>query len=234
MIKKIKEFYLKNIRLPSPSDLGVGRGNALPMRMITPFCKDYTWEDFDEEIKIRFPIRYFIWKVIPNLFKKRLYPLKRRIGDSFYWLKCHLFKNYKYHLIDIRQPKESSYPYRYGYIDACDKILLANFSILKDFVENGGVVNLLDTYSIEEIKNQGLMTQHEHYLETMELYRWWTSGRKEMLEKQDSLYDISKNEKDEKQYRIKFREWMEFEEEFNKVEDEMLIRLMKIRRGLWD
>lgn len=234
MKEKIKVFYKKHLLLPSVVDLGIHSYNALPLRMVQPHTKEYTWEDYDKEVQIRFPVRYFIWIAIPSFFRKTFNPIRWKVSDFIYKVKCHVLKSHRFHLVDIRQSKESSYYYRFGYIDACDKILLANFNILKEFVESGGATNLLDTYSIEEIKSQGLMAQHEHYLEMMEIYRWWTVGRKEMIEQKDKLFDSFKNEKDESVYRLKSNEFFEAEQQFDQFEDEMLIRLMKIRRGLWD
>jgi len=56
MFKKI----INKFKLPSPKELGRSDYNALPMRNFN-HNNMYTWEDYYEELKIKYPIRYFIF-----------------------------------------------------------------------------------------------------------------------------------------------------------------------------
>lgn len=232
----IKEWYIKNVAVPGPKALGHSKLNALQSRTFSKFIGTnvYTWEDWENEVKIRFPVRYFLTETIPSKWRSLTGPTKRRITDFIYFIKCHTMKEYCFHKIDLRQPKGSSYEYRWGYLDACEQIMLANFTILCKFVENGSPTNLLASYTIEEIQAQGLMVQHEAYLETMAVYNYWKVERKQLLDESDRLFDEYKDEEDQSVYRAKQQLWWNAREAFDLKEDEMLIRLMKIRRALWD
>ena len=58
-----------------------------------------------------------------------------RLKDLPYWIRTHTIN--KYHLIDIRQQKNSpdQYAYRWGWIDPSEKIVLAIFNIFCEFFE---------------------------------------------------------------------------------------------------
>lgn len=93
-----------------------------------------------------------------------------RFKDLPYWIRTHTID--KYHLVDVRQPKDSpnQYAYRWGWIEPSEKIVLAIFNIFCEFFEkeffkgfcaeerNGKWVfldkNFLDVY--DELKNTKL------------------------------------------------------------------------------
>src|SRR5260221_14182527 len=104
----------KWLRVPSPVDLGKATYNALPMKDIGNPNNSYSWSDWEEEVKINYPIRYFLFETIPFKFSVKI---KMPIEEAIYWVKCKLFKKYKFHLIDIRNTNykhDSLRNYTYG------------------------------------------------------------------------------------------------------------------------
>jgi len=234
--KNIREWYRVTIKVPSPKDLGHSSYNALQSRRFQSFLSPdaYTWEDWEKEVKIRYPFRYFISETIPDCwhwFKiKFISPIDRVI----YFIKAHTLKSHIFHIVDLRKNKSPSYKYKWGYLDTCEQILLANFVILQRFVEEGSPHNLLDTYTLAQIDAEGMRHQHDAYVETMELYNWWITGRKEEHDIVDALFDVTRDKTDEKVYRAASAIWLQADQASSAKDDEMLIRLIKIRRGLWD
>ena len=100
-------FLLKKIfKLPSPQDLGRSDCNALPSRNFTPDCEGYTWEDWREEVKKKYPIKYFFSETMVDFIKYNMYyPIYRPIKDTKYCLVSHLVPGRRYHILDLRQPK---------------------------------------------------------------------------------------------------------------------------------
>jgi hypothetical protein len=224
--------WKKLFKLPSPKELGWAKENALPSRSFTPNCIGFTWEDWEEKMKSDYPIKYFIVKSLPNFIKYNIwFPVYRPINNSWYYLKCHVLTKHKYHLVDIRQRKseiDSVDDYRYGWIDIDHRILLALFSLLDKFVED----ELINYYcpTEEDIKeNPSYAQQRDTYNEILALYRWWTVTRKwdsKNISDLGSKWVKSKSEDD-------YEKYSNAKKEFDEKEDEMIGRLLKIRRSLW-
>ncbi len=87
-----------------------------------------------------------------------------RVRDLPYWLRTHTIN--RYHLIDIRD-KGEGHGYRWGWIDRDEVMLLACFTVLRDFVEKEKPFGRMDSDkecpALAEIKD---------------LYEWWMRGRK--------------------------------------------------------
>lgn len=193
--KKIRKF-LKLPKYPS----------SLPVR---GFCKPgaYTWEDFHEEMKKKYPIRYFLAEEIPSWCSRNI---KNKIENGRYWLKSNIIK--KYHLIDIRNSV-----YKWGYIDPDYQVLYACFSILEKFVNQANIQGQIISIEndILKIKDEDeilfLSNQLESYYKIIEIYNWW---------KNEYLPNANIEKSDVPEWKRK--------------ENEMLKKLIDIREYLWD
>jgi len=208
---------MKNpLRLPTVVELGKSKSNSLPMRDFSPEEKGYCWEDYEKEMKEKYPIRYFLSKTIPHYFAVYI---SMRLSD-WKWRIIDLFR--RPHMLDTR----SFYGYNGGYIDPCEQMLYANFAILKKYLDEDPY-NIRDEYSDEEIDEKGLRAQQDHYDEAQDLWKYWTVDKLEMEAEYQKLLQEWYKDKSRKP------KWINLKDKIEKTEDEMLIRLMKIRRGLW-
>lgn len=143
---------------------------------------------------------------------------KRIVGDYkrggvkglYHWVRCHTWN--RYHLIDIRGDGD----YDWGWIDRCEAMKLACFKLLRDFVDNEdprcGYRTMAD-YEYEgmgEHERREIQEQLDNDAEVRTLYDWWVYARKHDWESGRFTYRYLE-EKD----------------------DEMLDRLMKVRKTLW-
>lgn len=89
----------------------------------------------------------------------------RAINEALYWIRTHTYN--RYHIIDIRDTRGDYY--RWGWIDADNAILLANFKILTTFVEKEKPFDVINWDSDPEHQQAGATI--------LELYNWWTRER---------------------------------------------------------
>lgn len=223
-----REKWWKIFRLPSPSELGWTSSsyNALPMRMFNHNQEDHTWEDWEELMQKDYPVRYFFSETLPSWFRRRI---KSPINDAWYWFVCHTLPSRKYHRLDLRQPN-----YKYGWIDSDTKMLYALFNILNTFVEQ----EVPHKYcpSEEDVqKEPHLLYQRNNLLETKAIHYWWNVERvRQQKEYDELLHRWSDAQKEDAQEAHQL--WLDLnkmEKAQEDKEDEMLARLLKIRRSLW-
>ncbi len=90
--------------------------------------------------------------------------------------------------------------------------------------------------------------QADHARETIALYTWWkdvrpvrpdpydVSGWSDICAKHDSLDDLlsdNKNEEEEKESKDSLNNLWQIEKQYDDEDEQMMIRLIKIRKGLW-
>lgn len=155
---KIKKIFT----LPTPVELGKSSTNSLPSRRLNHISNEYTWQDYDADLKKHYPIKYFFYEQIIFWIK---YNIVLRLSQIAYWLKSHTYR--RYHIIDIRSGHYNNY--RYGWIDSDYKILLSNFKILCDFMEKEKPGENVNWYS-----DDALIIAWE---ELEDLYCWWIKER---------------------------------------------------------
>jgi hypothetical protein len=229
----LSRFFKKHFALPLPKALGHD-SNALQMRDFDPFISpsEYCWEDWEKEVRVRFPVRWFFNKTLPKLFR----PIRRigyRMGRVWYWVQCHTLPSYKFHIVDIRETKSSRHSYRFGWIDSDGRMLLANFAILRDFVEKEKPSSLREYHTEEEIDAMGARSQQDAYDEVMALYRWWTLDRHTEEDRVDGLFDLSEKATTSQERHKLVQDWSQARDQMKNMEDEMLIRLIKVRGTMW-
>ena len=187
-----------------------------------------TWEDWEERVKKEYSIRYFIYFTFFSWIK-RLYI--RLIDNPLYWLKCHLLSKYKYHIIDLREPRGPK-AYRYGFIDTDMRMYLAIFALFNDFVKNS---NLYCPSEEEVEKDQYLLPERQLFLEIKYIHYWYNVERvknKELEEETLNQWFNAKNVSPELEGEL-WKKLNDLQQANQVKEDEMIIRLMKIRRSLW-
>jgi len=137
------------------------------------------------------------------------------IGQIWYWFRCHTYT--KYHILDMRSPENG---YSYGWIDRDQAMLFACFNLLVEYVEKEDGLNSVDWDAgydsgapkewIDEYRHAGK--------EIKDLYNWWKFKRPIMYK------NMEKAEPNKS---------LELEDTINKIDNENLLRLMKIRGYLW-
>ena len=226
-------FFRKLFHLPGPKELGKNDYDALPSRDFTPDCEGYCWEDWHADVKAKYPIKYFIAETAADFVRFKIWlPIYRPISDAKYWITSHIVPSKRYHMLDLRQPKNKFGidEYRYGWRDVPDKMLYAMFNLLDQFVK----YELPDYYCPpeEEIDNK---IQRDTYFEILAIHKWWFHDRKE---EENTINDLRNKwfnlKKTNSKQAEKFWDQMHVQQdEFERKTDEMISRLMKIRRDLW-
>lgn len=243
--REFEHWFSDKFGPPSPVELGRSKRNALPMKFHAD-DGDYTWEDWEIEVKKDYPVRYFIGKTVPRqLHRKIINP----VDNFFYWLRTNTIN--KYHLLDLRQPKtDTKDDYKWGWIDECDKLILANFSVLRDYMKdyhaNKSFVygpdeesirllekELIDSENKSGSKDIGIREQIKHLKEIKNIWEYWIFDRKILLKNIDKALknwaETPKGTIKEKRYDI----LKQLEEDFDILEEDMLIRLIRVRKSLW-
>jgi len=217
-------IFKKLLHLPSPKELGWSPSNSLSMRIFSR--KDgYTWEDWYEKMEKEHPIKFFFTHKLKDWFNN----IKRPVSKSWYWFVSHFVPSRRYHMLDLRQPED----YSYGWLDSDRQILFANFNILNNFVKN----EMPDFYcpSEEEVKaDPHLASQRNNYLEIKAIHHWWNVTRKQDSDKYSKLVKAwcDAKGKDPSEHSL-WKEIDKLEIEINAKEQDMLFRLIKIRKSLW-
>jgi len=166
------------------------------------------------------------------------WPIKQ-IGQAVYWLRTHTYN--KYHMIDCRNPRNG---YKWGWIDRSEVILFANMAILVEYLEKEA--HQIDwTWCPEIIETKKEMDA---------IYQWWTHDRKVEHDIYDALLTkaygfenctVFEPTEDPRLAALRFTkegdpEWeadctkcRELERALEEKDEEMMIRLIKIRKVLW-
>ena len=214
------KFLKKLFKLPSPVELGMSKTNALPMRRFDPFNKDFCWEDWERYVAKHYPVR--------NLFKqifKWFGQKKFNTEERWYRFTSRHFK--KQHLLDLRQGYNGYDVYEYGYCGPVERILYANFNILKEFIEKEKPPRPEDIP--KEFEDQ-IRTHTEMY----DLYDYWMVRRKKEDDKVNFIFNRMKSyPKEDKVYKAISYRWLKAREAFEAEEQRNLERLIKIRRSMW-
>lgn len=219
--------YWKWKFLPSPIKLGLSDSNALGSKHFGNQPGQPTWEDWEEKVKKMYPVRYWL---IEELWPWIRVKWRIHVTDRWYWLVSHVVPSRRYHMLDLRQPKG----YRYGWLDSDSQMTYALFNILNNFVEH----EMGDWYcpSEEEIEaNPGLLRQRNHWLETKAIHHWWNVERLRQQEKHDKLLHDWSEARKANSHNVQqlWDDLKKAEKALEDKEEEMLLRLVKIRRSLW-
>lgn len=228
-----KKFWRKYFGLPTVVELGWNDCNALEMREFSDEPKGKTWEDYYAHMKETYPVRYFFNETIPQFLKRKIWwTFSIPINKLYYFLVSHLIPSRRYHMLDLRQKGG----YRYGWEDVPEKMLYAMFNLLGEYINKESHCDLTKWHTQEEIDTDPQLShQHNEMLEAYEIYHWWTVGRIEEQNKRNELSHIwckARKNKDPKKQEY-WDQMNQMDKDFETKTDEMIARLMKIRRTLW-
>jgi len=234
-------LFKKLLHIPGPKDLGMSKhNNSMAIALFRNYPGELTWEDYHARIKKEYPVKYLIKYSIPKFFSYVYRKATTPIKDFIYWFKCHTIKEHKYHLIDIRNET-----YKYGWLDTDSRMELALFSLLVEFVEKE-----LDSYHTPTEKDAiaddqgidpniytGVRKQYNNYKEYMSIYNYW-KYEKPILDKQHSdkineWYEAHKQNPFSKLTKKLAKEKSIIEDNNTKKLNDMLHRLIDIRKSLW-
>ena len=132
---------------------------ALPIRGL---CDEgeYTWEDWKEETKAKYPVRFWLFETVPIWFN---YHFLWRVRYRYWNLKGRLIS--KYHKINLHD-KDNGYEH-YGYSDVRSRLIFANFALLKEFVE----------CEMDRVVWGDVPERQKAEKEIKSLYKWWVEER---------------------------------------------------------
>ena len=237
-----KKMFRKLFKLPSPVDLGWSKYNALEDEEFSDNPQGKTWQQWHRTVKDMHPVKYFLSETLASFVKRKVYwPIKRPISDAHYWLVSHLVPSRRYHMLDLRQVHhhDRNHPtkcYHYGWVDVPDKMLFALFNLLGEYLTKEKPHDPLEWLSQEKIDaDDGLKAQQAHINEARAIHHWWTVERDEQIDHRDrilSMWSAAKKRKDP-QKEVLWDMLKELEAKLEAKDDEMVARLMKIRRTLW-
>ena len=195
------------------------------------------WGDWKAVTKLKMPIRWWIFETVPDFFNNLfIYRTSRFFTDLKWGFLYRFVRKHQYHIIRPSTLKPS-------YQDARDLILHANMHILANFVEYEKKSGIVDWTATEE---------HQHvWDEANVIYDWWINKypyRDEELDKKYPLpnemdddkpmlwmfYSRYENTPDAVEYKALLSKRSDEELVWDNEDEEMLIRLMKIRLSLWN
>lgn len=147
-LNKIKKFRL------------IEKPFALPMRRFSKHNENnFCWEDWHEENKKNYPIKYFLQETLMLWIRVKMFSVENMKEKLIY----KFFK--KNHLLDIRNKN-----YSWGPCFHSDQIFYACFCILEDFVKNE-MKNVVWYYPATKHHSEYNMLHTKK--EILRLYNWW-------------------------------------------------------------
>jgi hypothetical protein len=237
-------YFRKFFKFPSPKDLGMSDNNDAMGTELFPQDDVPTWEEYYRRVKKDYPVKYFFASTLPYIFVRKYERIIDPIQKFVYWVKCHTLKSHRFHLLDLRQDCSKdelvNYDcYRYGWCDVDHKMLYALFNLLKEYLEEEPT-DLTTHYSLEEINaDPGYKSQYDNLQEARAIYHWWTVDRKkeltvydEKLKEWSELHHNDTTRRNGKSAEV-FKELHQVETDNDAKEEEMIARLLKIRKSLW-
>jgi len=195
------------------------------------------WDDWKTATQLKMPIRWWLFETVPDFINKSfMYKVKFTLTDLKWGFIHRYIRKHQYNII-----RPSTLPP--AYYDARDLILHANMHVLANFLEHEKESGIVDWGATEE-------TQHV-WSEANAIYEWWINKYPNRDEELDKKYPLPKEDNDEKpmlwmfyskyentpeavEYKALLTKRSEEELVWEQEEEEMLIRLMKIRLSLWN
>ncbi len=178
------------------------------------------FRNWEKKLKTKYPTRYAIGEAIERFFGP--FRVAKRKCKTAYWALQHRFNpKHRYHIVNTKLPP--------GYHEVETRMFYAMFQLFAEFMEfqlkTPHVVWEYDKSAFEdwmieddlEGVEKEIESRNKMWKEMNDLYTWWTV-----------TYPKLEKDFDESSFTI------EAEEEFEKEVEEMMIRLVKIRRTLWD
>lgn len=218
----------KLLTLPKPEELGFR--NALPLRFLDPFTTNVTWEDYYVVVKERYPVRYAVHMQVV----RRFWRITHRISEFLYWAQVKLHTRPNGYVIDLSKTDPLAFR-TYGYLDPTDQLNLACWQALRTFVEECEPRQPEPPKPDDDEYYKNWYPQAlANHLEVQALYKYWTQDRV-VLEQEDAARFGNRHKiKDEEEYKLANRAWLDNAAADGAREEEMFMRLIKVRRSFWN
>ena len=188
------------------------------------------WDDWKTEFKSKYPIRFFFYETLPDLWDDIWRYGIHRFFHNLKWKILHrYYPRHQYHIVRTRLEP--------GYYDPDTQIFEATFALLCEYVEKNIKWQTINWESDEP--------HSEAWKEMNELVHWYKEiypNREEEFEKQRpeprvdfkrSMDEKFKDEPDVIAHKEFRNEWWEKEKEWAEEDEAMLIRVIKLRPFLW-
>lgn len=201
-------------------------------KIVSPPALTFTgWDLWKTGLRKEFPVREFFFVRLPKAFNRVFkYGISRRLHD-LKWKFIHRYV--PRHQYNVLRPSTL----KPGYYDPTDRILHACMEELRVFFEKGA----------PDISWDSSPSHQAAYDEMKIIYDWWVNEYPKQDDILDERYPITGVTRDlgrfldtEDGVDTEVDNWRENarlrhiqEDEWNAIEDQMLQRLMKIRRHLW-
>jgi bifunctional DNA-binding transcriptional regulator/antitoxin component of YhaV-PrlF toxin-antitoxin module len=200
-------------------------------KIVSPVALSWEgWDMWRESLRKEFPVRNFFQITIPDAIRK---VFKYKIGNRLHDLKWAFIHRYvPRHQYNVLRPKSL----KPGYYDPDMRILHACMDELREYFEKG----------VPEIDWDATDHHSTAYAEMKEIYNWWVNiypNQEDLFDKEHPFPDLPSlgyvlgDKHADEPLVIEWRRVAELrrkaEAEWYKTEEEMLIRLMKIRRSMW-
>lgn len=212
----IKNTY-RNLKSKLKNKVAVpNKPHSLPMRIFDPNSEKQTWEDWKAYSKQLYPVRYFISESVPSFIRVKFL---RNIEEFNYWIKSFLIR--KDHLLDLRGAPflNECGEYKWGYIDPDYTLERAIISVFEKYVKeiddvDGGIEAKIKFLESDGIYNEWL----NHFYEVREIDKFIKEEYPKLINKvKSSSYTESNN----------------YEQELDEKINDILIRIVKIRKMMW-
>lgn len=165
--------------------------------------------------------------------------IKNILDDYLLFFKnkiCYIYWYVKYRTIDKYHVINSGLPP--GYHETPELILHVNFNLLVKYVENELKFNIIE-FNNDDVDADNLEIEKE----ILYLYNWWKNYKKTIDSEYEKLYSkypeqlnldkLNDDKLKDDNFIEEFIKINKMEVELRNIEDENLIRLIKIRHNLW-
>lgn len=225
-------FLRRWLRLPSPVDLGWSTDDALMLREFTPYQDGKSWEDWHEHCRKHYPAQYFLVRTLPFFLKRWIvWPAERMVSTVL----DYCLPSRRHHVFDLRGIDPLS-DYQHGYLDPCQVFWLAGWGALLRWNREAGCKDPRD--GMLEGDQEQYRAQLESYDELKGLVHYWTVTRVERDKCNRQLYNaavaITPTPPNRELYEAAQRSWLDHCWETERLEEDMWLRLAKMRSYLWD
>ncbi len=181
------------------------------------------WEKWEDDMKGKYPIRFFFYETIPDIWGD----IRHKVRNIKWWFFHRFHPKHRYHVVRTRLEP--------GYYDPDTLILESCFALLCDFVEYNTVKEHIDWDVTPETR--------EIWDEMNRLANWFNFERPHReeafdlmykdVERPENVFNYDQDDPRYKPYHDYLKAITDYENKWRDEDEEMLIRLMKIRNYLW-
>ena len=158
-------------------------------------------------------------KILKNIW----YPVTRFFSDIYYWFVYRFHPKHQYHVVSTGLPP--------GYFDTDHRMFHCCFNLLKEYVEfELGGIEKLSRWENKSWETEGFSSkkEYEEYVdldrEMREIYNFWVNVRPAREDPYENW-----NKRDNFSWDLSFK----IDQEYDRQDQDMLLRLIKIREHLW-